>query len=121
MLAEQSHSSTRFPPGLFLFILLAIIAAVAVGVVDLSISHAEARHGSEAAVVRNCLQNNGPVLNWGNPFTGRRALVCQIGPELFGLQIIEGQQEITAYLKSKMTRLDQVMTYLRNTGYSPLH
>jgi len=75
----------------------------------------------EAEQVRQCLNQNGTLQVWMNPDTGRLANVCQVGPSLFGIQIIqkakEGWDEITGFTKPKMKRLEQVMQYLRNTGY----
>jgi hypothetical protein len=96
----------------------------AAGAIDLSLSHGVAKHGDSAVQVRNCLNDKGAMQEWVNPQTGRRALVCQVGPHTFGMQIIEEREgiwrEVTSFIKSKMTRIDQVMNYLRNAGYQPI-
>ena len=105
-----------------LFVLAAF--AVIVLAVGYAISHGPDRHPGEAEQVRTCLNQNGTLQIWMNPTTGRLANVCQVGPTLFGVQIIQKAKddwdEITAFLKPKMNRIEQVMQYLRNTGYVKL-
>src|SRR3972149_8636488 len=111
-----SQKCTPFK-GLFLLVCVGVIV-LAVGY---AISHGPERHPGEAEQVRQCLNQNGTLQVWMNPDTGRLANVCQVGPSLFGIQIIqkakEGWDEITGFTKPKMKRLEQVMQYLRNTGY----
>lgn len=103
---------------------LIFITAIALAV-GYAISHAVERHPGDAEQVRNCLNDKGTLQVWMNPETGRVANVCQIDPTLFGIQIIQkaqdGWDELTAFVKHKMSRCDQVMQYLRNTGYIQLH
>lgn len=100
-----------------------IIAALLI-VVGLSVSHGFERHGQYAIAVRNCISNGGTIQRWHNPETGRIARICQLEETVFGIQIIEkidGKwQEITAFVKRKMTRLCQVEKYMQNTGYQLL-
>jgi len=72
--------------------------------------------------LRNCLSDQGAMQIWQNPDTGRYAFVCKIQPNLFGIQIAipdaDGVwQEITAFIKRKMSRIEQVEKYLENAGY----
>ena len=93
-------------------------------IVGLMVSHAVIRHPKDAESVRNCISNGGTVEKWHNPETGRVAIVCQLEPKLFGVQIIANidntWQEITAFIKNKLTRIEQVHRYLKNTGYQPM-
>jgi hypothetical protein len=91
--------------------------------VDTSISHGHKKHLSSSTTIREKIARDGAVIVWVNPINGRRARVCCVD-RVFGIQIIhrggDGTwQEITCFVKSKMTRLDQVKQYLKNTGYSP--
>lgn len=121
---QQSRSG-----GWLLLILLAFLAFFAlqaiagVGVVDFSKSHGVKKHGISALQIRRCLHQNGPLHDWVNPVTGRRARVCEVEPGRFGVQILEFRdgawREITAFAKDKMRSLDQVLRYLSNGGYMP--
>lgn len=109
---------------LILFAALAFFALQsAVGVVDFTESHGVKKHGISAVQIRKCLENNGPLRDWVNPVTGRRARVCEVEPGRFGVQILEFKdgawREITAFAKDKMRSLDQVLRYLSNRGYMP--
>lgn len=89
--------------------------------VDYAISHAVDRHGNSAVLVRNCLNDKGAMQVWYNPATGRQARICQLDNGKFGVQILNDKlQEITGFIKDKMTRIDQVTNYLKNAGYYPL-
>jgi len=107
-----------------ILILLIPLLIAALGAVDLSISHAVTKHGADALAVRQCLSKNGAMQIWYNPETERRANVCQLEPNKWGMQIIEyGDgvwKEVTAFVKNKFTRFEQVARYLRNAGYQPL-
>lgn len=101
--------------------LLMVIFLAAIGAVGLAISHGVERHGEAALTVRNCLNRGGEIQRWQNENTGRIARVCQIGPETFGIQIIEeieGRwEEITSFIKNKFRCVSKVERYLQNTGY----
>ena len=87
-------------------------------------SHAVERHGEAALTVRECLSKNGAMQVWYNHDTGRLANVCKMADKKFGIQILkEGEgvwEEITSFCKEKMTRIDQIEQYLRNTGYTKI-
>lgn len=105
----QSNSSFRIL--LFLIALVLAFASVSYGY------HAIERHGEAAIIVRECLNRQEPILKMRNPETGRLALVCKISESKFGIQIVKGEHEITAFIKEKMKCLDQVKQYLLNRGY----
>lgn len=93
--------------------------------VDMSFSHGAKKHRSSSLTIRELLASQGALFVWGNPMTGRRAVVCQVGAHTYGIQIIQQDksdawQEVTCFIKSKMTRLDQIKQYLTNTGYGPM-
>lgn len=99
---------------LFLLVVGFTLFALATGG---AISHAIERHGADAVSVKNCLNQNGPAQVWYQPTNQRWANICQVG-DLFGMQITNGiGDEITAFIKNKMRRLDQVEQYLTNRGY----
>jgi hypothetical protein len=81
--------------------------------------HADLRHGREAQIVRDCLNQVGPVLKMYNPTSHRNALVCQIDVNLFGVRILDEKEvnEVTAFVKNKFHSLEQVIRYMINTGY----
>ena len=83
-------------------------------------THADIRHGGEAQLVRDCLNNVGPTMTLHNPITHRSAEICKIDFNLWGVYIQEENgDEVTSFVKNKMTRLDQVLQYLSNRGYLP--
>jgi hypothetical protein len=93
--------------------------------IDTRTGHADTRHACTASTIRERLERYGALSTWENCATGRRARVCQVARETFGIQIIMRDVrgdwvEITAFTKSKMTRIEQVNQYLRNGGYTPL-
>lgn len=94
--------------------------AVRAVAVDLSISHAEERHGEAALVARQCYERNST--RFYNPMTGRSALVCKTDSGKFGVIILDDMgREVTAFLKDKCRRWEQIVRYMRNAGYEPLH
>lgn len=129
-------ASSRSPiPALFLMLILAVLLlmffsaawpslVLATQSVELSSSHAVLRHGNSAYAVRNCLTDKGAMQTWFNPTTGRTAKICAVGDAQFGIQILENvngtMKEVTAFIKDKMSRIEQVTNYLRNAGYYPL-
>ena len=128
MIAERK-TTMSISPILFILILTALALASfttmnSLGTVSYAASHGQAKHGDSATAVRNCLSDKGALQIWVNPTTGRRVQICEVAPQTFGLQILEEKdgtwQEVTTFIKSKMTRLDQVLQYLRNCGYEPM-
>lgn len=104
-----------------------LVAAVgSIGPVDLADSHGPAKHGISAAeTIRKCLDRQGPTLEWLNIGNGRRARVCEFQPGKWGIQIVKQDggiwKEVTVFVKEKLTSIEQVMRYLRNTGYGPIN
>lgn len=84
-------------------------------------SHAVERHASEATIARQCV---GKGTLFHNPETNRFANVCET-ERGFGVWIWEHQgdraQEVTAFLKNKMKRFDQIQRYMENAGYKIVH
>jgi hypothetical protein len=93
-----------------LLLLAALLLAVIYG------THAVARHGTEADAVRECMSSNGPIQRWRYPDNNRIVSVCQLPDGKFGIQVTERLREVTSYIKNRMSRLEQVETYLRNRG-----
>jgi len=102
---------------LVVLIFAVVVAAVAVGT---ALSHADLKHGSEAATVRQYLDNGNRIEVWWNPSNAHRIELCQVDKDLYGLRVlknVDGKwEEITAFLKSKMSNLSQVEQYLTNSG-----
>jgi hypothetical protein len=130
--AETANTGLNVPRLLIAVIVIALalllipIAASAVETMTYERSHAVEKHGlSTAESIRNCINKNGPMQTWQNPANGRQALVCEISPGKFGIQVRQSKdgsawEEITAFVKEKFTRISQVEQYLRNTGYTCL-
>jgi putative hemolysin len=86
-------------------------------------NHAVVQHGAEAEAVRNCLNQNGPFAVWQKP-DGRFLRLCQLPDGHFGAQICKDEgclHEITAYVKNKMTRIEQLIKYLENMGAKQIY
>lgn len=107
-------------PGLFL---LVIVAIVAYAMLDTANSHAITKHGTDGMLVRECLDNNGPLGVFSHKTDKSRELwLCEIEPGVYGIQIrklINSSQhdEITAFVKNKMRKLEDVLRYINNSGY----
>jgi len=82
--------------------------------------HAVDKHADEPSLIRQCLDDYGPEAVLYNKSTNRNAL-CVFVTLLnrWGLWIEEAdtEQNVTAYVKTKFNRLDQVIKYLNNVGY----
>lgn len=99
-----------------LAVLLAVLGPAMAEVSAPVVSHANERHGTEADTARQCLNGRGGHLFW-NSTTNRYGVVCDLDG-LFGIVILdEAGREVTAFLKNKMKRFDQVLKYMRNQGY----
>lgn len=84
-------------------------------------SHADEKHPAEAVRVRECLVNKGMHSLWKEPNRGTFLQVCQIDETQWGIRVCKSQvcsmeDEITAFIKGKMSRWDQVLKYLSNNG-----
>ena len=110
---SMSYKPVKFP----VVLVFVVVAAVGVG---LAITHADVKHGSEAATVRQCLDNGNRIEVWWNPSNAHRIELCKVDDSLYGLRVLKNVngkwEEITAFLKSKMSNLSQVEQYLTNSG-----
>lgn len=84
-------------------------------------SHADEKHPEEAKRVRDCLMNKGMHSLWTEPNRGTFLQICQVGDSQWGVRVCKSEQctiddEITAFIKNKMSRWDQVLNYLKNNG-----
>jgi hypothetical protein len=94
----------------------ALICAVIVMAALTYTSHAVLQHGQYAEAVRKCLENQPPLMQLQNPLTGRVAKVCPL-KDHFGIQIVEGDREVTSF-PNKSKTLDKVVEYLFHAGYT---
>ncbi len=99
---------------LWIVVLIAVVAAAVAVVPSL---HAQEKHGAEASQARQCLDGEHQVFKFHNATTNRTGIVCDVGG-MFGVVIIdELGNEVTSFLKNKMSRFEQVLKYMRNAGY----
>ena len=94
----------------------ALVCALIVMAAVMYTSHAILQHGTQAEAVRKCLEQQPPVLQLQNPVTGRVAKVCPLGDH-FGVQIVEGEREVTSF-PNKSHTIEKVVRYLFNAGYT---
>jgi hypothetical protein len=97
-------------------IIPALVCAVIVMAALTYTSHAVLQHGQYAEAVRKCLENQPPLMQLQNPLTGRVAKVCPL-KDHFGIQIVEGDREVTSF-PNKSKTLDKVVEYLFHAGYT---
>lgn len=110
MTVSNSYQRGRMWPTLIL--LCAIAFAVALSV------HAIAKHGSAAYTAAQCADK--PELRMINPENGRIAMIC-LTSEGWGIYIQEADgSNVTAFVKEKVSRIEQVIRYMRNRGYELL-
>jgi len=83
--------------------------------------HADLKHGETAvSLAAQCHQE--PEMRFFNPTTKRYLDICRINGT-FGVWVWEkdftgAERNITSFIKEKMTRVDQILQYIRNAGYS---
>lgn len=106
--APRQHSSR--------FLLVIIIAVIVFGVMY-SVEHAVARHGAEAIEIKACSEGSDNLIEkWINPDNGRVYWLCDFFGQ-FALSIEEADGDfITAFVKNKLKKLEQVERYLSNGG-----
>jgi len=105
--------NSNFP---FLLLAIGIIVIVYLGLG----MHPLEKHPTDSIQVENCLNSNGALFRWTRPTDNRSATVCEISPNTWGIKIDESNGEnVTAFIKNKFKRLDQVIQYLINSGYAP--
>jgi hypothetical protein len=108
LVLEQKKS-----PNLLLLFALLVVASIAV---EYGL-HSVEKHNEKAVAVRECVQQGKVLGTWINPENGRKALICQVGDNLFGIMIMKGKFEITSFLKEKLKSVNDVFRYLSNQGY----
>lgn len=84
--------------------------------------HAESKHGSDAETARRCLTSKNKFLFF-NPITNRYAVICfldDVGKwgAVFIEKVGKNFHEVTAFVKEKLCRVDQVIRYLENRQFS---
>lgn len=81
--------------------------------------HAVMQHSAEAIAVRECINNGGMFAIYQKP-DGRFVRLCNLPDGKFGMQICADSgdcfHEITAFIKNKFTRLEQLLQHLKNMG-----
>ena len=115
---------TQKQPNLGWVIILVILAVIiAFASVSTANSHAVTKHGTAGAMVRDCIDKGGTIGVYEHRTNKAKELwLCEIEPGLFGIQIrinLKGdkQDEVTAFTKSKMSKLEEVLRYIKNSGY----
>lgn len=107
---------------LLLLAALAAILPLVANAVFAPCAHAIERHGFFQASVANECRDDPSAKLFINKETGRTAYVCMTSVDKWGVSIIDRiGNNITSFLKNKMTSYDQVAQYLINRGYTPLH
>jgi hypothetical protein len=91
-------------------LLAALLLAVIYG------THAVARHGTEADMVRECVERGGTIQRWAYHDNSRIISVCQLDDGRFGIMITERLKEVTSFVKNRMRDIKQVEQYLINRG-----
>jgi len=79
--------------------------------------HSVAKHGTKAIIARAC-QSSDQTYLFFNPTTKRKGIICKIGNSWGVLILDEAGREITAFMKEKLKRFDQIVRYMENAGYS---
>jgi hypothetical protein len=91
-------------------------------IVDPNYSHADERHPKEAPLVRRCLDQRGPYMNFLVDRALQRYLRVCIGDGWVGFQIVDKIKgkffERTAYFRSGMKTIQDLNRYIRNSTYT---
>ena len=109
--------------GLVFILLLVFIVVIAFATLDTTNSHAVTKHGTDGAIVRNCISNGGTLEVFPHATNPDKELwLCEPEPGVFGCQIRisnigGGQDEVTCFIKNKMRKLEDVLRYIKNSGY----
>ncbi|NPV77934.1 MAG: hypothetical protein HPY59_16355 [Anaerolineae bacterium] len=109
---------------MLLLIILALVALMIPALINLvqqmpDVSHAVAKHGTDAYYAREC--RDGWELRMYNPQTQRTGFICMTSAGKFGIVILDRfGEEVTAFLRDKNKTLEQVIRYMRNRGYELL-
>ena len=103
---------------LMFFMALAITGFYLVSVSTVPNAHALARHGEEATMAHSCINDGGTIqATVTRKIDGHKAIVCQIMGTFYVYVEDKCGNEVTSMCKNKMSRLDQVIQYLKNRGY----
>lgn len=86
-------------------------------------NHGQEKHQGDYEEVRNYSLKNTPVQTLFRADDNRYAEVYQIKRNRFGILIWQRHgrnhmEIVTGFIKNKMSRLDKVLNYLNNQGYS---
>lgn len=110
MQATMTMNNSSIPSLRILFVMAFMIALAVLS------AHAIAKHGSDALVAAQCRDN--PTLRMVNMETGRIAHICAT-ERGWGIYILaKDGQNVTAFIKEKMSCIEQVIKYLQNRGYT---
>jgi hypothetical protein len=110
MTMTANHRGSFAPHSIILLAIVIALAAVSM--------HAIARHGTAAIAASQCADR--PELRMFNPENGRIAFICMT-ERGWGVSIIARDGgPVTSFVKEKMRTLEQVIRYMRNTGYEPI-
>lgn len=118
-LVASAGLSTQRNPNSTIKILFIIVFGMLATLGIICCEHATKKHGADAVLVRQCMDQKGPIEIYQKP-DGRLVNVCQIADKQFGIMITEGKYEVTSYIKEKMTRLSQVRKYIESMGAKPI-
>jgi len=120
-MCTTTYSNQSNGSGIGILIIIALIISIFIGgfIYFQNSDHATEKHGTDAELVRNSCNNGGIKEIWQNPKTNRIAKICKIEDNLFGVQVLDENDEIeiTAFIKNKMRYIDQIRNYLSNQGY----
>jgi hypothetical protein len=104
------------PPRIGITVMICVLLVV----VGVTMSHAITKHGENAIRVSDCMDNKGPVQEWYNAGNGHTIYICQIEPNVFGIDVLfqrDGRWErLTSFVKEKLKTLADVERYMRNSG-----
>ena len=85
--------------------------------------HADVKHG-EAATIAGSICHQQPEIRFYNPALNRFMDVCRVDGKwalwIFRQNPDGSQDNITSFVKEKMTRVEQVIKYAHNAGYEPV-
>lgn len=111
----ESSNTPRF----LLLVVIFIVTAAALMVIMMSVpsQHAIEKHGSDAWLAAQTCGSHNYSVKMFNPETSRVAFVC-LTERGWGVVIesLDGSN-VTAFIKEKMKRIEQVVKYLQNRGY----
>jgi hypothetical protein len=109
---------------LVFILVIVLVAIIAFATLGTSKSHAVEKHGTKADLVRQCIDRGDDVLGVYQHSEDKQKELClvKLGEKLYGIQIRANKpggrvEEITAFVKEKLTKLEQVKNYIRNSGY----